>query len=85
MTFLTQRNVVVLVLVLFEPPRGAPAERQMNVERSLRSLSSANPFLFYSPSRSQRSHTWTKQAALEPPPTHKDAYGVSLSLLSTIT
>lgn len=80
MTFLTQRNVVVLVLVLFEPPRGAPTEHQMNVERSLPSLSSANPFLFYSPSRSQRSHTWTKQVALEaPPPFYKDASGVSLS------
>ena len=30
LTFLTQRNVVVLVRVLFQPPRGAPAEHQMN-------------------------------------------------------
>lgn len=56
LTFLTQRNVVVLVHVLFEPPQGAPTEHQMNVERSLPSLSPANPFLFYSPSRSKHTH-----------------------------
>lgn len=31
LTFLTPRNVVVLVRVLFQPPWGAPAEHQMNV------------------------------------------------------
>lgn len=77
LTFLTQRNVVVLVHVLFKPPWGAPAEHQMNVERSLPSLSSANPFLFYSPSRSKRTHGPNSSSRPLWRP-HKDASRVSL-------
>lgn len=48
----------------------------MNVERSLRSLSSANPFLFYSPSRVEAHHM---DQAGRFGGAHKDASGVSLS------